>query len=97
MPVIGVLSGGSAVAGTFRVAAIQQGLKEAGYVEGQNVAIEYRWAEYQFNQLPALAADLAARPGDGYRTANILADFCWPIRYFALRWPMAGFRCSFLN
>ncbi len=61
MPVIGVLGGGSVAAGTFRVAAIKQGLKETGYVEGQNVAIEYRWADDQYSQLPALAADLAAR------------------------------------
>ena len=61
MPVIGVLGGGSVAAGTFRVAAIKQGLKEAGYVEGQNVAIEYRWADDQYSQLPALATDLAAR------------------------------------
>jgi ABC-type uncharacterized transport system substrate-binding protein len=61
MPVIGVLGGGSVSADNFRVAAIKQGLKEAGYVEGQNVAIEYRGADYQYSQLPALAADLAAR------------------------------------
>jgi len=61
MPVIGVLGGGSVARGTFRVAAIKQGLKETGYVEGQNVAIEYRWADDQYNQLPTLATDLAAR------------------------------------
>jgi putative tryptophan/tyrosine transport system substrate-binding protein len=61
MPLIGVLGGGSAVTDAFRVAAIRQGLKEAGYLEGQNVAIEYRWAEDHYNHLPALAADLVAR------------------------------------
>jgi putative ABC transport system substrate-binding protein len=50
MPVIGVLGGGSIAA--FRVAAIPRGLKEAGYIEGENVAIEYRWAGGAFERLP---------------------------------------------
>ena len=45
----------------FRVAAIRQGLKDAGYVEGQNVAFEYRWAEDQYERLPALATELVRR------------------------------------
>ena len=61
MPVIGLLSLGSAGAFAPFVTAFRQGLTETGYVEGQSVAIEYRWAEGRYDRLPALAADLVGR------------------------------------
>jgi putative ABC transport system substrate-binding protein len=61
MQVIGFLSSVSPKPFAAMVAAFHQGLKETGYVEGQNVAIEYRWAEGQYDRLPGLAADLVVR------------------------------------
>jgi len=60
-PVVGYLSGGSPDTFADRVRAFRQGLKDTGYVEGENVAIEYRWAEGQFERLPELAAELIRR------------------------------------
>jgi len=59
--VIGYLSGVSPDGDTERVRALRQGLKETGFVEGENATIEYRWAENQFDRLPALAAELVRR------------------------------------
>lgn len=61
MPLIGFLSNRSAADSVSVTAAFHLGMKEAGYVEGQNVAIEYRWADGQYDQLPALASDLVRR------------------------------------
>ena len=62
MPVIGFLRSTSPADLTHLVTAFRQGLKEAGFVEGQNVAVEYRWADNQLDRLPALVADLLRRP-----------------------------------
>jgi putative ABC transport system substrate-binding protein len=64
MPVIGYLGNISLGAGAPYLAGFHQGLSETGYVEGQNLAIEYRWAEGRYDRLPALAADLVARKVD---------------------------------
>ena len=61
VPVIGFLNQGSAKASAYLVAEFRKGLNKVGYVEGQNVLVEYRWAESQYNQLPELAADLVRR------------------------------------
>jgi ABC-type uncharacterized transport system substrate-binding protein len=61
MPVVGYLSAASPDGGRERAAAFRRGLQQSGYIEGQNVAIEYRWADEQVERLPALAADLVQR------------------------------------
>jgi putative ABC transport system substrate-binding protein len=60
-PVIGYLSSSPPEIAAERLRVFRQGLKETGFIEGENVAIEYRWAENQFDRLPAMAADLVRR------------------------------------
>jgi putative tryptophan/tyrosine transport system substrate-binding protein len=62
MPVIGFLNSTSLEGTVGRLIGFRQGLRENGFVEGENIAIEYRWAENQIDQLPALATDLVRRP-----------------------------------
>jgi putative ABC transport system substrate-binding protein len=67
MPVVGYLSAASPDEGESRAAAFRRGLQESVYIVGQNVAIEYRWANQQIDRLPALAADLV------HRHVNVIA------------------------
>src|SRR5215475_190597 len=61
IPVIGFLDATTAADRVYRVSAFREGLKEAGFIDGHNVAIEFRWVENKLDQLPALAADLVQR------------------------------------
>jgi putative ABC transport system substrate-binding protein len=67
MPVIGYLGAGSLDGNAARLRAIRQSLGEAGFIEGRNVAIEFRWADYHLEDMPALAADLV------HRQVNVIA------------------------
>jgi putative ABC transport system substrate-binding protein len=73
LPVIGFLRNTSARASANLVAAFRQGLKEVGYIEGQNLVIDFRWSEGRDDQLPIFAADLVRRPVAVFVAANLTA------------------------
>ena len=83
LPVVGFMSSRSAPDSVHLVAAFREGLSEAGFVDGQNVIIEFRWADGQYDQLPALAAQLVSRPvtvlvgvgGDSFSYRGEAGDF----------------------
>jgi putative ABC transport system substrate-binding protein len=98
MPVVGFISSRSPADSANLVAAFRKGLGEAGYVEGQNVSVEYRWAEGQYDRLPALAADLVQRGvallvttgGEPVRTGRQGGDLDDPDRIHHRRRPREG-------
>ena len=73
MPKIGFLHYGSAEAYAHIVSAVRQGLRESGFIEGQNVAVEYRWAEGHYDRLPALAGELVQRQVLAIVAAGVVA------------------------
>jgi putative tryptophan/tyrosine transport system substrate-binding protein len=74
VPVLGFLASASEAAYTTTIAAVHRGLNEASYIEKQNLLIEYRWANFQYERLPALAAELAKRAVDAiFATGSVVS------------------------
>jgi putative tryptophan/tyrosine transport system substrate-binding protein len=87
MPVIGFLNSATPEGFSGYMRALRQGLKESGYVEGENLAIEYRWAENQAERLPELAADLVRRQ------VKVIAAIP-PLRWPRVKPPRRSRSCS---
>jgi len=90
-PAVGFLRVTSAVDSTHLVAAFQQGLKETGFVDGQNVTMEYRWADGQEDRLPELAADLVRRRAACSISARFRCRFSTR-NFCPIRWAMVALR-----
>jgi len=105
IPVIGFIHSASPGPFVSAVAAFRQGLSETGYMEGRNVAIEYRWAEGQYDRLPSLAADLVGRrvtvivavAGNGPAQAAKAATASIPIVFLSGGDPVSGGLVESLN
>jgi putative ABC transport system substrate-binding protein len=103
LPVIGFLDSTTAAARANRVSGFRQGLNQVGFVDGRNVAIEFRWAEGQLDQLPALTADIVRRPVDAimadgpFVAAVKAATSTIPIVFVTGADPVAGGYVTSLN
>ena len=74
VPLVGFLASASQARYTATVTAIRKGLSDGGFVENMNVKIEYRWADFQYDRLPALAAELVKRPVDAiFATGSVVS------------------------
>ena len=91
VPVIGFLNPASPDGFADRLRGFRQGLKDTGYVEGENVTIEYRWAENHIERLPSLAADLVRRQ------VNLIAAFAGDIPALAAKAATTTIPIVFLN
>jgi putative tryptophan/tyrosine transport system substrate-binding protein len=95
MPVLGILGSASAATYTNTLAALRKGLNEAGYVEGHNLLVEPRWAEFQYGRLPALAAELVKRPVDViFSTGSVVSALAAKRTAFRSCLRTAATRCN---